>query len=163
MNAAADLARLYHRDLTRLGQQIEAFPSDETLWATVPGITNPAGTLVLHLEGNLREYVGRQLGGLPYRRDRPLEFGARGVSKGELLMRIEELRRLVPAAIEPLAAETLAALHPEPVLDVPMSSHGTLVHLLAHLSWHLGQIDALRRVVTGEGAIALVGLRAAKE
>jgi hypothetical protein len=162
MNPATDLARLYRRDLTRLSQEIEAFPNDESLWMTAPGITNPAGNLVLHLVGNLREYVGRQLGGVPYRRDRPLEFSTRGVAKEELLARIGELLRTIPAVIERLSPEALERETTELVLDVPMSSQAVLVHLLAHLSWHLGQIDSLRRVVTGHGAIPLVGLAGLK-
>jgi hypothetical protein len=158
MSTASDLARLYRRDLTRLHQEVEAFPSDEALWATAPGVTNPAGNLVLHLEGNLREYVGRQLGGLPYERNRPLEFSTRGLPKAELAARVLDLRRIIPEVIEKITPEALQRHHPEAVLGVPLSSHATLVHLLGHLSWHLGQIDYLRRVVTGHGAISLAAL-----
>jgi|SRR5215471_695689 len=42
------------------------FPTDELLWQTLPGVINSAGNLALHIEGNLSEFVGRQLGGLPY-------------------------------------------------------------------------------------------------
>ena len=65
MSTAGDLAFLFSRDLTKLGQQIGAFPNDEMLWETFPGVLNPAGNLALHIEGNLREFVGRQLGQLP--------------------------------------------------------------------------------------------------
>lgn len=74
MSIAIELAALVRRDLTRLLQQLQAFPNEAALWQTVPGISNSAGNLVLHLDGNLREYVGRQLGGLPYQRQRNLEF-----------------------------------------------------------------------------------------
>ena len=43
MSTSGDLAFLFSRDLTRLGKQIEAFPNDETLWQTLPGVLNPAG------------------------------------------------------------------------------------------------------------------------
>ena len=59
---ATELAALFARDLRRLQQQLDAFPDDATVWATAPGVTNSAATLALHLEGNLREYIGRQLG-----------------------------------------------------------------------------------------------------
>ena len=45
---------------------------------TLPGVINPAGNLALHIEGNLREFVGRQLGQLTYKRNRELEFSSRG-------------------------------------------------------------------------------------
>lgn len=65
MSFSNGLSMLFRRDLTRLNQQIEAFPDDASLWSVLPGITNSAGNLVLHLEGNLKEFVGRQLGKLP--------------------------------------------------------------------------------------------------
>ena len=68
---SAELAALYTRDLTRLVQELEAFPDTETLWQTRAGITNSAGNLALHLEGNLRQFIGRLLGQLDYTRDRP--------------------------------------------------------------------------------------------
>ena len=66
MTMTGDLVPLFRRDLTRLGQQIEAFSNDDVLWQTPPQFTNPPGNLILHLDGNLREYVGRQLGNVPY-------------------------------------------------------------------------------------------------
>lgn len=158
MTMTADLASLFRRDLTRLGQQVEAFPDDDLLWQTPPQVTNPPGNLVLHLDGNLREYVGRQLGNVPYARNRPFEFSARGVSKQELLIRVAELKELIPSVIERLTPEQMEKLHPEVVLEVPMSTAAFLLHLYGHLNWHLGQIDSLRRASTGGGAIRLAGL-----
>jgi DinB superfamily len=158
MTMTADLASLFRRDLTRLGQQVEAFPQEELLWQAPPQFTNPPGNLVLHLEGNLREYVGRQLGNVPYARNRPLEFSVRGVPKQELLTRVAELRELIPPVIERLAPDQMERVYPEVVLEVPMSTAAFLLHLYGHLNWHLGQIDSLRRALTGGGAIRLVGL-----
>jgi len=158
MTMTSDLAALYRRDLTRLGQQIEAFPNDDALWQTPPHFTNPPGNLVLHIEGNLREYVGRQLGNVPYKRNRPFEFSAKGVSKRELISRVAELRQVIPNVIEGLTPEQLEKEHPEVVLEVPMSTRAFLIHLYGHLNWHLGQIDSLRRALTGNGAIRLAGL-----
>ena len=77
---STDLAALYFRDLTRVVQELQAFPDTAAWWATAPGVTNAAGTLALHLEGNLREYIGRQLGRIPFTRDRPREFSDRGIA-----------------------------------------------------------------------------------
>lgn len=156
MNRA--LAPLFRRDLTRFGQQIEAFPGEDVLWQTPPHFTNPPGNLVLHLEGNLREYVGRQLGNVPYVRNRPLEFSTRGVSKAELIARVAELRQLIPSVIDRLSPEQMQKDYPEVVLEVPMSTEAFLIHLYGHLNWHLGQVDSQRRVLTGVGAIRLAGL-----
>jgi hypothetical protein len=148
------LADLYRRDLSRLKQQIEAFRSDEMLWRTLPGISNSAGTLVLHLEGNLREYIGRQLGQVSYVRNRPLEFTANSIEKSELLRRITELSVLIPSTIESLPQEAMEREYPEAVLGRALTTGAFLIHLYGHLNWHLGQLDYLRRILSGEGAIA---------
>lgn len=158
MTFSADLADLFRRDLMTLVRQVEAFPSDEMLWQTVPGVANAAGNLVLHLEGNLREYVGRQLGGVPYTRDRALEFSARDVARHDLARRIIEVAELVPSVIRSLTAEQLEAEYPQVVLERPLSVHAFLTHLYGHFNWHLGQIDYLRRVLTGDGAVVRAAL-----
>ena len=148
-----DLADLFRRDLATLVREVEAFPSDEMLWQTARGINNAAGNLVLHLEGNLREYIGRQLGGIEYVRDRPLEFSSRGISRRELAERIAELIAAIPPVIASLSVQQMESPFPEVVLERALSTHAFLIHLLAHLNWHMGQLDYLRRVLTGEGAI----------
>ena len=89
MSFAAGLAALFSRDLTRLIQELEAFPNDEALWQRAPGVTNSAGNLVLHLEGNLREFIGRQLGGIAYRRARDQEFALNGATREDLVERMK--------------------------------------------------------------------------
>jgi hypothetical protein len=155
---ATELAALFARDLTRLGQEIEAFPDEASIWATLPGFTNSAGTLTLHLEGNVREYIGRQLGSMPYERDRPAEFATRGIPKAELLARVSRLRQDIPAVIASLPVHALDGVYPEVVLGAPLTTRQFLVHLQGHLNYHLGQIDCLRRVTTGGGALPLAGL-----
>jgi len=158
MTMTSDLAPLFRRDLARLSQQVEAFPNDEALWQTLPGVMNAAGNLALHIEGNLREYIGRQLGNLPYQRNRELEFSTKGMSRRELGTRIAELRRSIPEVIEHLSSEQLDTEYPEVVLEIATSTRQLLIHLHGHLNWHLGQIDYLRRVLIGDGAIKLAGL-----
>ncbi len=158
---ADDLAALFARDLRRLQQQLDAFPDDTSLWRTGPGISNSAGTLALHLEGNLREYIGRQLGGHAYVRDRPAEFSARGVPQADLVRRVAQLRADIPPVIASLPLEVLNRPYPEHVLGVETTTAQLLVHLNGHLNYHLGQIDYARRLLTGAGAIALAGLESA--
>jgi hypothetical protein len=159
MTIAEGLAALYFRDLTRLIQELQAFPSDEILWQRAPGVKNSAGNLVLHLEGNLREYVGRQLGQVAYSRVRDQEFTFSGLPREELVRRMEQVKELVVKVIAQLAESELAATHPERVLEIDMTSHDLLVHLHGHLNFHLGQIDYLRRVLTEGSAVAFAGLR----
>lgn len=152
------LARLFHRDLSRLIQQMDAFPDDETLWRRLPGITNSAGNLVLHIEGNLREYIGRQIGGLPHRRVRELEFSLNGLTREALKASMEEVKDVIPAIVGGLSPEQLEREYPEVVLEIPLSTQDFLIHLYGHLNWHLGQVDYLRRALTGNGALERTGL-----
>ncbi len=158
MTISKGLAALFSRDLTRLIQELQAFPSDESLWQRAPGVKNSAGNLVLHLEGNLREYIGRQLGGVAYSRVRDQEFAGSGVSRDELVRRMEEVKKLVARVVSQLSESELEATYPENVLGNPMSSHAFLVHLNGHINFHLGQIDYLRRILTEGSAVAFAGL-----
>jgi Protein of unknown function (DUF664) len=151
---ASELAALFARDIARLIQELKAFPDTAAVWRTAPGVANAAGTLALHLEGNLREYIGRQLGQIEFTRDRPREFSARGLDRDDLIARIETVHETIP----PVIARLSPAQYPENVLGQPLSTRQFLVHLLGHLNYHLGQVDYLRRFATGKGAIELAGL-----
>jgi hypothetical protein len=155
---STDVAALYFRDLTRVVQELQAFPDTASCWATMPGVANSAGTLALHLEGNLREYIGRQLGRISFTRDRPREFSERGIAQAELISRIEGVRTMIDAVLRGLPDDVLDAAFPEPLFGPMVSTWMTLIHLNGHLNYHLGQIDYLRRVSTGHGAIALASL-----
>ena len=152
---STELAALYARDLTRLLQELRAFPDTASLWQTAPGVSNAAGTLALHLEGNLREFIGRQMGQIAFVRDRPLEFSARGVEQAELIARIESVHALIPRVIGSLSDAQLAAAHSELYNNTQVNTLWFLVHLDGHLNYHRGQIDYLRRFVTGKPAIEL--------
>ena len=158
MGFAEEIAALFRRDVTRVVQQVQAFPNDDLLWRVLPGISNSAGNLVLHLEGNLREYVGRQLGGIDYVRQRDAEFSGTGVAAAELIPRMEAVRELVVGVVAQLSESQLEAPFPQNVLGGPMPVRQFLMHLEGHLNYHAGQIDYLRRVLTGASAVKYVGL-----
>jgi DinB superfamily len=151
-----ELAALFRRDLTRLAQELRALPGDGVLWGKPPGIANSIGNLVLHLEGNLRYYIARQLGGIPYTRQRDLEFSQSGLTVNDLRARVEPLATLIPEIIAALSDADLNRLYPEEPFNSPISTAQYLVSLNSHLNYHLGQIDYLRRILTGSGAIDFV-------
>lgn len=147
MTVAQEMAWLFARDLGRLREEIGAFGSDTgAMWKVLPGVTNSAGNLALHLEGNLREFVGRQLGAIAYTRVRPLEFSAKDLPVAELVSRIGSLEATIPRVIASLTDEALAAAYPENVLGEPMSTRRFLIHLHGHMTYHLGQMNYLRRI-----------------
>lgn len=158
MSVAIELAGLFRRDIARLVQEVRAFPDETSLWETRPGVANSAGNLALHLEGNLRDFIGRQLGGVEYTRQRELEFGAKDVPRETLALRLEEVQELVYGTVAAVTAGQLDAIYPINVLGVELTTRQFLMHLYGHLSFHLGQMDYLRRVITGDGALKFVRL-----
>ncbi len=157
MSIGAELASLFHRDLTRLIQQLQAFPEDRLVWQRA-GTLNSAGNLALHLEGNLREYIGRQLGDVPYQRHRDQEFTRNDVPLSELITHIEEVRGIVVDTLSNLPAERWNEIYPENVLGASLSVRLFVMHLHSHLTYHLGQVDYLRRMLLWGAAVPYVGL-----
>lgn len=148
----SDFAALFTRDLNRLARQLEAL-DDAHLWQVLPGVTNSAGNLMLHLNGNLRSFIGVHLGGVAYARDRPREFSATGVPREEVAADLAGLITLIPRVLADVAESRWDEMFPENVLGAPLSNRHFVIHLYGHLNYHLGQIDYLRRVLTGQGAL----------
>ena len=158
MVLAHEIAAIFRRDLTRLAQQLEAFPEDRLLWEHAPGISNSAGNLALHLEGNLREFVGRILGNINYQRQREKEFTSAGITRADLVARARDLGSNIPLVLESLSTEELEATYPLEVLGRALSTQQFLIHISGHFNYHLGQIDYLRRMLTGGTSVTYAGL-----
>lgn len=152
------MAAIFERDLSALRREVEAYPDERALWQEVPGISNVAGTLVLHLAGNLQHYLGARLGQTGYVRDRSAEFARRNVPRSELLRQLEAARAAVKAGLSGAVAPALDAEFPETVGGKRVATGDYLVHLATHFAYHLGQIDYHRRVVTG-AALAVDAIR----
>lgn len=151
---AADLLLLFQRDLRCLVREVELFPDDQALWRTVRGIANSAGNVALHVAGNLQHFIGAVLGGTGYVRQREREFAQREGTRAEVAA---ELAAAIAAVEAGLAAQTDASLQapfPTPIGGYRMSTRRFLLHLEAHLAFHLGQAGYLRRVLTGDAASA---------
>lgn len=156
---AADVGRMLERELIAFRREIELFPDDASLWKVVPGITNPAGTLALHVAGNLRHFVGAVLGGSRYVRDRDAEFSRRGLRRTDVIRELELAEDEIEPAILRLTDAALATPYPVAVGGVTLPTGRFLVHLAVHAAFHLGQAGYLRRALTGDtttsGAIGL--------
>ena len=166
MSFGVYLAGVMGRDLDSLRAEIEAYPNDAALWVQVPGIPNAAGTLALHLAGNLQHLVGTVLGGTGYVRDRDAEFARRDVPRAELVAGLEAARIAVEHALGGLPDSALDHPFPMTVGGVQVTTGEFLVHLVSHLGYHIGQIDSHRRIVTGAargvGAQSIPALRSAR-
>ncbi|MBK9734757.1 MAG: DUF1572 family protein [Saprospiraceae bacterium] len=113
-----------------------------------PGIANSAGNLCLHLVGNLNTYIGAEIGKTGYIRHRDLEFSLKNVPREELISKVEETIRVVDMSLSLL---TDADLQQEYVIHkiegFPQYVVFILIHLEAHLTYHLGQINYHRRML----------------
>jgi uncharacterized damage-inducible protein DinB len=127
------------RELEAFQREIALFPDDESLWRTLPGITNSAGNLALHVAGNLRHFVGKVLGGTDYVRDRPTEFNRKAGTRSELIEEIGFAIKVVREVLPGVPEDRLSAIFPAPVIGVPMRTRRLLIHLPVHLAYHLGQ------------------------
>lgn len=162
---AAPVRAVLLRDLAAFRREIEAYPDDDSLWALPPGLPNSAGTLALHVAGNVQHFIGVILGGTGYLRDRAAEFGDRRVARAELL---QGLRAAEDAVRGTLDGRALPEQYPGPIGGAGMTvrTDEWLVHLAVHLTYHLGQVDYHRRSVTGSaagvGAVAITELPSAR-
>jgi len=162
------IAAIFARDLDTWRKEILAFPDEASLWATLPGVTNSAGTLTLHIAGNLSHFVGAVLGASGYVRNRDREFSARDVPRAELLAALDEAGQAVQAALGGSRSIDLEAPYPEAVAGRYRVVTGDfLVHLVSHCAFHLGQVGYLRRILTGDGvstgAVGIPSLATAHE
>ena len=154
------------RDLKAVRREIEAYPDERDLWRLPPGIANSAGTLALHLAGNVQHFFGAVMGGTGYKRDRVAEFSRREVPRAELVAQIDAAVIAAERGLVQVSESALAAEYPERIAGHTVTTGEWLVHLVAHLGYHLGQIDYHRRLATGRGetvgALALPELRTAR-
>jgi hypothetical protein len=147
---AGDMIALLTRELEGFARELALFPDDESVWRTVPGITNPAGNLALHVAGGLQYLIGAVLGHTGYVRDREAEFNRRSGTRSDVIAELDRARAVVREVLPQLSATTMAAEFPEPVFGVTFQTSRFLLHLCAHAAFHLGQAGYLRRAMTGD-------------
>src|SRR3954462_8576313 len=126
-----DFAAVLLRDLEGLERELALYPDDSTVWVTTEGIAPSGGNLALHIAGNIQHFIGHEMGGLSYRRDREAEFGRRSGSRAEL---IEQVRQAAAAVNDVLPRLT------EKQLDAPFDAYAGVVvstrRFLLHLCTH---------------------------
>ena len=119
--------------------------SERQLWTKPVEPGNSIGHLILHLTGNLNHFVGAQLGGSGYVRDREREFTEANLpSKEALLDNLDKAVATFRQAVSGLSADQIAAPHPEKRFGSVLNA---LVHLLGHFAIHRGQMSYIVRLV----------------
>lgn len=133
---------IHHLDL--LKKEIEQYPSDESMWVVAEGISNSGGNLTRHLVGNLNHFVGFAIGNTGYVRNRPLEFSIKDLPKSQLFQDIEETKKMLSEVIPNL---NLDEDYPPEMWGKEMSVKESLIKLVTHLAYHLGQVNYHRRLL----------------
>ena len=141
------LKMILSRDLMKLKAEIELYKNEKNIWLIDKDIANSAGNLCLHLIGNLNTYIGKEIGKTNYVRDRDLEFAQKDVARTELVKNIDATAIVVQDALNKMKEEELDKEYPLLVFDKKTSTEYFLVHLVAHFSYHLGQVNYHRRLL----------------
>lgn len=139
--------KFYYRELNALINELKAFETEEALWQTVSGIQNSAGNISLHIIGNLQHFIGHVLGKSDYVRDRDAEFSVQHVPLSKILKDIEETAKMIDTVLPAIKEEDLKLNFPIQLNNQTYLTEDFLQHLLIHLSYHLGQVNYLRRIV----------------
>jgi len=124
-----------------------ALLNDEQIWWRANPSSNSIGNLLLHLSGNVRQWIAVGLGGAVDTRNRDAEFAQREViPREELLTRVRETLRE--------ADQTLAQFDEVRLLDrftiqgLEVSALAAIMHVVEHFSMHTGQIILLTKLLT---------------
>ena len=122
---------------------------EEGLWARPNDASNSAGTLCLHLAGNVRQWIVHGLGGAPDVRDRPAEFAtADGLSRAEVLDRLRTSVNDACAVL--LRVDTGALARRLTIQGNEVTGLYAVYHVVEHFAMHTGQIIWLAKSRSGE-------------
>jgi hypothetical protein len=142
------LTQLFERDLNSLKKEIESYTDEPSLWIIKDGISNSAGNLCLHLIGNLNHFIGATLGKTGYVRERDKEFSQKNIPRNELITNIDKTLQVVKSTIETLTVDDFNGNFPIEFLGKTVKTDFMLINLVGHLSYHLGQINYHRRLLS---------------
>jgi len=150
MTSEAEFLDYSCRKPEQLMERVEgcvALLNPEQVWARGGESQNAIGNLLLHLTGNVRQWILSGVAGVPISRDRDAEFTARGgAAPAELT---DNLREAVDAAIQ-----VIRTLPPQRLTErTTIQGHDVtpleaIYHVVEHFSGHTGQIILLTKAYT---------------
>jgi len=123
--------------------------STEHLWRKPYPYGNSIGHLLLHLTGNLNHYIGAQIAGTGYVRNRPLEFtDASKPPKEQVLANFDRAIDMVASTIRKQSADDLALPYSDPTEPRTDTRFACFFRMAAHACHHVGQIIYLSKELT---------------
>ncbi len=122
--------------------------SDGDLWWRPNEASNSIGNLLLHLSGNIRQWMVHGLGGAPDVRERAAEFQrGDGMSKGEAFAELMSSVTDADQVLSELDPDTLLA--PRTIQGLETTGLAAIYHVVEHFSMHTGQILYLVKLRSG--------------
>jgi uncharacterized damage-inducible protein DinB len=139
-------ARAYFTDdyLPKIERSLELL-TDEQIWWRANPQSNSIGNLLLHLSGNVRQWIVCSLGGAPDKRDRDSEFAERKmIPRDELLAGLKQTLSEADAALAKFDPDKLLERHLIQGCDV--TAMAAIFHVVEHFSMHTGQIIMIAKM-----------------
>jgi uncharacterized damage-inducible protein DinB len=119
------------------------------IWLRHADNENSVGNLILHLSGNVRQWIGYGVGGQPDVRERDVEFAARGgQDKAALLARLDDSVDNAVGIINGLAHDQLN--RQATIQKYTVTIMEAIYHVIEHFAQHTGQILFATKLMTGE-------------
>ena len=133
----------------RLKSSVEGL-TDEQVWWRPNDASNSIGNLILHLDGNVRQWIVSSFRGEECLRDRPAEFAEReGIPAAALLERLGATMREAGAVLSGLTeAELLSTYQIQGYTETGLRA---VYQVVEHFGMHYGQILYITKLVRGEG------------
>jgi uncharacterized damage-inducible protein DinB len=142
--------------LDKIEAAVAALSEDEVWWRASPS-SNSIGNLLLHLAGNLGQWVIAGLAGESHERRRSLEFAAGLDGETPRVAKAEALARLRARVAECVAvARRLPAAELDRVRRIQkyeLDGWKALFHAVEHMSYHAGQIVQLAKQLRPEAGL----------
>ncbi len=143
-----NISEIIQRDLNKVKEELRQYNNTSDLWRVIPGISNSGGNLCLHLAGNLRHFIGAELGNTGYVRERDLEFIQKDLDTRFLIELTDITMAEVTSTLKQLDPARLTDDFPKEIGGIRRDTRYVLLHLMSHLGYHLGQINYHRRIVS---------------
>jgi len=132
---------------TRLRECVELL-SDEQIWWRPNAASNNIGNLILHLNGNVRQWLVVSFNRWEDKRDRPAEFATdSGLTASELLARLGATMEEAKEVLERLTEADLTA--PMEIQGYHVTGLETVYQVVEHFGLHYGQIAYICKSISG--------------
>lgn len=138
---------LFIRYIDQIKNEISAYKDEADIWKSLGSIKNSAGTLTLHMCGNLQHFVGAIIGNRGYIRNRDEEFNRRNVSRNDMLAELEITKNVIEAEFNNLEDNKLNDKFPPTHFGEDITYNYALARLISHFAYHVGQINYHRRII----------------